>query len=229
MPGQNFQSEGEDSISLGNSMCLQVVNEFGEQVDQFSLAVKTLTTNGIILNIEQVADKCRTGLSQERNVLFKVYSPDIGGMVELPGIILWTRTNGDDAALTLGLELADPLPLSVRNILEENLSTVAQDMKLLWDYWDETKKPENPADLSEPVDSDHVISEALAASENPDISTGKSGNLIYWLGFGAILSGLALQFPQLEYLSFSGLVMMFGGSLIVAWKSVMSMRQKLVD
>ncbi len=51
------------------------------------------------------------------------------------------------------------------------------------------------------------------------------GNWLYWIGFGIILSGLAMQFPQSEYLGFSGIVMMFCGSLLVAWKSIMSMRQ----
>ncbi len=57
----------------------------------------------------------------------------------------------------------------------------------------------------------------------------RNGFWIYWLGFGTILSGLAMQLPQSEYISFSGLVMMFGGSLTVAWKSVISMWEKPVD
>jgi hypothetical protein len=226
---QNLQSGRQNSLSFENSLCLQVVNKFGEEVDQFSLAVKTLTTTGVILNIQQLENNCKTEICKGRDVLFKVYSADIGGMVELPGKILWTRNNEDDTALTLGLELLDPLPPSIRNILEGNMSTGAKDMKLLWDYWDETKKTMNSSDLSEPVDSVLVISKACAVSEKPEIRISRNGFWIYWLGFGTILSGLAMQLPQSEYISFSGLVIMFGGSLTLAWKSVISLWEKPVD
>ena len=109
------------------------------------------------------------------------------------------------------------------------MSTGAKDMKLLWDYWDETKETMNSSDLSEPVDSVPVISKACAVSEMPEIRLSRNSSWIYWLGFGTILSGLAMQLSQSEYFSFSGLVMMFGGSLTVAWKSVIRMWEKTVD
>ena len=67
-------------------------------------------------------------------------------------------------------------------------------------------------------------------SDLPEVSQEQGenngrGNWLYWIGFGIILSGLAMQLPQLEYLGFAGIVMMFCGSLLVAWKSIMSLRQ----
>ena len=44
----------------------------------------------------------------------------------------------------------------------------------------------------------------VASDERADACN--KGGWWYWFGFGAILSGLAMQFPQSEYLGFFGLL-----------------------
>jgi hypothetical protein len=122
-------------------------------------------------------------------------------------------------------------------MLEANMSIGAKDMKVLWDYWDEIQETAVPTELPEQVtpvsltpDMDAAVEELVlkpdkgAAAEEPADPEHRA-NRLYWFGFGAILSGLAMQFPQSEYLGFSGLIVMFFGSLMVAWKSILSMWQ----
>jgi hypothetical protein len=97
-------------------------------------------------------------------------------------------------------------------------------MKVLWDCWDEIQEfalPIDPPEPGEPVTP--VPDPHLALEEQAD----KVVNHIwmYWLGFGAIVSGIAMQFSRSEYLGLSGLIVMFLGSLLLAWKSIMGMRQ----
>ncbi len=146
-------------------------------------------------------------------------------MIKVPGKILWTRNREGDSGITLGLELLEPLPLPVRHTLEANMSIGAKDMKVLWDYWDEIQESAGPAEIAEPVAPAILVQDNAARTRLRRQETVGKGSWLYWVGFVAIICGLALQFPQSEYLGFSGLIVMFLGSLVVAWKSVTSMWQ----
>jgi hypothetical protein len=220
---QEVQSDRQNCHNLETPIFLQLLNDLGERSGQLSVAVKTLATTGVILDIQHLGDVLINDMYKGQNVLLQVYSADGGGQVELPGKILWIRNNSEAVTGTLGLELLGPLPLSIRHALENSMSIGAKDMKVLWDYWDETNDTVTAADLSE-ASSFFPNPEACEAFEELESSIGKEHNWAYWIGFATILSGLAMQLPQSEYLGLYGLLMMFGGSLAVAWKSVMRMR-----
>ena len=145
-------------------------------------------------------------------------------MVEVPGKILWTRNREGDPGVTLGVELLEPLSLPLRHALEANMAIGAKDMKVLWDYWDEIQESATAGELADAVRPAPAPTNHRVASDERADACNKGG-WWYWLGFGAILSGLAMQFPQSEYLGFFGLLLMFSGSSVVAMKSLRSMRQ----
>ena len=223
MLGDVVQSDPEHHPDPEILFTLQVLN--GEKTDQLPAAVKNLTTTGVILDVECLDADAKKAIRKDREGVLKVTSEDGGSLIALSGKILWTRDHKDDVAVTLGLELFEPVPLPVRHLLEANLDIGAKDMKVLWDYWDEIKEKTGTDDVFEPENYAPPMADACESFEQPDNSNGKSENRLYWTGFGTILSGLAMQVPQSEYLGFAGVVIMFGGSLLVAWKSLISMRQ----
>jgi hypothetical protein len=224
MMGQTSQIDPGKNFYPYKFLSFQVINDAGEEISHFPVAVKNLTTAGVILEILHLDNGLKTDSFKGIEGLLTIVAHDDRIMAEVPGRILWTRNREGDAEITFGLELLEPLPLLVRQTLEANMSIGAKDMKVLWDYWDEiqaeaiTAEPSGP-ERTLPLASDH----GATAEEQTD--TMSRSNWLYWVGFGAIASGLAMQFPQSEYLGFSGLVTMFFGSLVVAWRSIMSMRQ----
>ncbi len=188
------------------------------------MAVKNLTTAGVILEILHLDNGFKPDSLRGQEGLFTMISQNDSITVRVPAKILWTRTRDGDSGITLGLELLEPLPLPVRHTLEANMAIGAKDMKVLWDYWDEIHESDSFDEIAEPVATATSEQDAAVALDY-EADNHVKGNGIYWVGFGAIICGLGLQFPQSEYLGFSGLVVMFLGSLVVALKSLTSMRR----
>jgi hypothetical protein len=222
MLGDVSQSDSKNPVPE-ISLYLQVLD--GAEAGQLPAAVKNLTTTGVILDVECLNSDAKTAICKDREGFLKVTSEDGSGLIELPGKILWAREHKDETAVTLGLELLEPLPLPVRHLLEADLDIGAKDMKVLWDIWDEINENTDGVDVSEPEKLVLAMADAGKSADQTDNSDAKSENTLYWAGFGTILAGLAMQLPQSEYLGFAGLVIMFGGSMLVAWKSLISMRQ----
>lgn len=215
-------------------LSLQLFETTGEEVCHLPVTVKNLTTGGAVLELLESADiLVDDHLKGLQGFLLGNGDRD-GLLVKVPAKILWTKKHEADTAATLGLELLKPLPLSMRHALEDNLASGARDMKVLWDYWDEMQQ-DAASDALEvaltPMAARPVAATAAATKANPTsiarppVATQNSGGWIYLVGFGAIVIGVALQYPQSEQLAFSGLVVMFLGSLVVAGKSLSSMWQ----
>jgi hypothetical protein len=228
--GQTFQTDPENCQDPCRSLSLQLYNEVGKEAGHLAVAVKNLTTAGVILEILHPDNGSKNENLKGREGLLSVMTQNDCGMIKVPGRVLWTRNHEGDGGVTLGLELLQPLPLPVRHILEADMAIGAKDMKFLWDYWDEIQESAGPPQLAEPAEpASFVQDNAVALNHEPDSDCGTDiagkGNWLYWVGFIAIICGLALQFPQSESLGFPGLIVMFLGSLVVAWKSIMSMWQ----
>jgi len=215
-------------------LSLQLTETTGAHVCHLPVTVKNLTTGGVVLELLESADiSVDDHLKGLQGHLLGNSERD-GLLVKVPAKILWIKKQEADAAATLGLELLKPLPLSMRHALEDNLASGARDMRVLWDYWDEMQQTSAPDDLEVafPPDPAKAIASPPAATKTKPISAAapaaaaqSSGGWVYLVGFGAIITGVALQYPQSEQLAFSGLVVMFLGSLVVAGKSLSSMWQ----
>jgi hypothetical protein len=228
--GQTFQTDPENCQDPCKSLSLQLYNEVGEEAGHLLVAVKNLTTAGVILEILHPDNGSKNESLKGREGLLTVMTQNDCAIIKVPGKVLWTRSHEGDRGVTLGLELLQPLPLPVRHILEADMAIGAKDMKFLWDYWDEIQESAGPPQIAESAEPAIFVQDtAVALNHEPDSDCGPDnagkGNWLYWVGFIAIICGIALQFPQSEFLGFPGLIVMFLGSLVVAWKSVMSMWQ----
>lgn len=218
------QSDGQYCPKLENSLAVQIVNETGDKIN-LPAAVKTLTSTGATLTIQMPDTVVRDQIQKGQPVLLRINSGAGRDLVELPGKILWTRNHQDDPAVTLGLEMTEPLPISIRHALEDGMSINASDMRVLWDNWDAINDRAVPALLS---DQSIVNSPAaVEASESPPANIAQESYLSYWIAFAIILSGIVLQFSHLEYLNIFGFFMMFAGSITLASKSILSLRPRI--
>jgi hypothetical protein len=224
MTGQQSQGDLEKASESYPSLSLQFSSGLEKETRQLPVVVKNLTTVGVILEILHLESGLNTEGLKGGEGVFKIPAQDDQVMIEVPGKILWSRKREDTAGLTVGLELLGPLPLPVRQRLEAQMGIDATDMKVLWDYWDEIQESAGPADLAIPLPAVPATPDSVVDFQEQADTRG-SHDWLYWLGFGGILAGLALQFPQSEDLGVSGLVAMFFGSMVIAWKSIMSMRQ----
>jgi hypothetical protein len=204
-------------------LSLQILDDTGGEEAHLAVTVKNLTMTGVILDSQHQDTQAKTDMLKGREGLLLIEVTPGSELAKIPGKILWTRNHEDNGAVTLGMEIVEPLPASLRHALEANMAIGAKDMKVLWDYWDEIQEESNVAEATE-------VQNVFPLAETPEISPGEAeaedgGNWLYWLGFGVILAGLAMQLPEMEYLGFCGIGMMFGGSALVAWKSIMSIRE----
>jgi hypothetical protein len=232
MMGQTSQPDSKKNLEFHKMLSFKLVNDDREEICRFPVAVKNLTTAGAILEILHLDEGLKTNNFKGCDGILQIIAQDDRTMVEVPGKILWTRNRENGSGVTLGVEVLEPLPLSVRQTLESNLPIGAKDMKVLWDYWDEIQESAVPDEKPQPVKDEipkpvKSVTPALKHLETSEVQAdiGGRGNWLYWVGFGAIISGLGMQFPQSEYLGFSGLLIMFSGSILVACKSVISMWQ----
>jgi hypothetical protein len=223
MSGQVLQADGENDPNRENPLDLEIISEGGANL-KLPVALKTLTTTGATLTMRGMDQVVQQQIQKGQQIILNIHSGEAGGIVELPGKILWTRNHKDDPAMTLGLEMTAPLLPSIRKTLEAYIPINAKDMKVFWDCWDETNKSEVPAEAAGP--GIFKIPEDNEGSPDTKEKVSKKENSTYWIGFGSILSGIVMQLPHLEYLTILGILMMFGGSIAIASKSIMSMLGK---
>jgi hypothetical protein len=224
MTGPISQLDPENTTELFKSLFFQIGDRSEADSSHLAVVVKNLTTGGAILDTHDLNGEINTDNFKGREGLLKVIALDDTVLIEVPGKILWTRNREDATGVTLGLELLAPLPLSIRQMLEAQMDIGARDMKVLWDYWDEIQvSGAAPPQPKEEISIPDELAHHADSQEKGKPSTNH--NWLYGLGFGAILGGIALQYPDSDYLGFVGVIGMFLGSMVVAWKSIMSMRQ----
>lgn len=223
------QSEPLPSRHPDFHLSLQLFDAAGEETCHVPVIVKNLTTGGVVLEVlESLNQPADNYLKGSQGFLLGNGDHD-GLLIKVPAKVLWTKKHDEENVATLGLELLKPLPLSMRHALEDNLAVGAKDMKVLWDYWDEMRQETTPEQLvaapSPAADMPTTPDAIPLPAESPQAEPNHASGWIYGVGFAAILTGVALQYPQSEQLAFTGLVVMFLGSLVVAGKSLSSMWQ----
>ena len=222
--GQTCRPDPEKFLESYKSLSFQLLNDNKEEICKFPVAVKNLTMAGVILEILHLDEDLKTDNFKGCEGVLQVIAQDDPMMVKVPGKILWTRNREGDSGITLGVEVLEPLSMPIRHTLEANMAIGAKDMKVLWDYWDEIQESALAVELADAVGPAPPPTNHRVAPEER-VDAGNKGGWWYWLGFGAIVFGLAMQFQQSEYLGFYGLLTMFSGSLVVAMRSIISMRQ----
>jgi len=73
-----------------------------------------------------------------------------GEFTELQGAVNWARytvTDRENGRLSLGLKLADPNP-SAQKLLNDQILHTTEDIKTLWDRWDQARRIPEPAAFS---------------------------------------------------------------------------------
>lgn len=222
VPATQFNSvNGYESYK---SLHFQLVDGSDGKTGHFPVVVKNLTTVGVILEILQLDNGYNSESLKGVKGFLKIIAQDDCLMAEVPGRILWTRHREGEAGATMGLELLEPLPLPVRQMLEANMAISSKDLKVLWDYWDEIKETATPPELPQPASPVPVALDHAEIS-GEQLHPNTRSQSMYWVGFGAMMSGFAMQFSQSEYLCLSGLAVIFFGSLLVAFKSILSFWQ----
>ncbi len=139
-------------------------------------------------------------------------------MAYLAGKILWAR--GEDGSYTVGLDFTEPLPTGVRRTLESQMEIASKDIKELWDQWDQIHGRRQPAPPAITAAAPATPLKTTADKAGEEVEDAGAGRSTYWVGFGVIAAGAAMQFIGPDYLKFSGLVLIIYGSALVALKSI---------
>ena len=142
--GQISRPDPEKSLESYKLLSFQLLNDAKEEICKFPVAVKNLTTAGVILEILHLDEDLKTDNFKRCEGVLQIIAQDDRTMVELPGKILWTRNREGDSGVTLGVELSEPLSMPLRHALEADMAIGAKDMKVLWDYWDEIQESAVP-------------------------------------------------------------------------------------
>ena len=130
-------------------MSLQLFDAPDGEASQLAVTVKNLTTTGVILASQHQDISAKTETLKGREGLLLIEITPGSELAKIPGKILWTRNHEDNESVTLGLEILEPLSSPLRHALEASMSIGAQDMKVLWDYWDEIQEKTSTAEVIE--------------------------------------------------------------------------------
>jgi hypothetical protein len=221
LPANQFNLVGLEPYK---SLDFQLLGSEGTS-GHFPVIVKNLTTVGVILEILHLDNGYKTEDLKGIEGFLKIIAQDDTMMMEVPGRILWTNNRNGNKGATLGLELLEPLPLPVRQMLEANMAISSKDMKVLWDSWDEIKETATPPALPQPASPVPVALDNVMVS-GEQVNPIARHQWLYWAGFGIIFSGFIMQVHQSEYIGLFGLAAIFSGSLLVAFKSILSIIEK---
>jgi hypothetical protein len=185
----------------------------------YSVNVKSLTTNGIILETINIAAGINPESLKGKESLIMIPSSSPAGLARVGSKILWARLREEDQPdLVMGLEFKDPLSLPLRQALESHLPISAKDMKGLWDQWDQVHgiQLDGKTELEAVVpDQSTPLAPRPSPAEEPHPGWGS-----YYVGLGVITAGAALQFTDADYLNFSGFILVIYGSFVIAVKSL---------
>ena len=157
------------------------------------VVIRNLSTGGVTLTVANPGDILDWDRYRGEACVLRVEDPEGGEPVNIKAQITWTRFGGtDQPPLSLGLRLIKA-PVNAISRLSNLLPHPSQDMKRLWDRYDQVRKG--------PANSDWV-------------------QYCYTVGMGLLLGGLVLQFAHSPVYKVCGWGFWLFGSLGIAGKII---------
>ena len=164
--------------------------------------IRNLSTGGVTLAVTNPWDIPDWDRYRGTDCVLRVEDPEGGEPFPIRAKITWTRSGGTgQPPLSLGLQLIKP-PGEAISLLSSLLPHTSQDIKGLWDRYDQVRKS--------PEHSDWV-------------------NHCYLAGLVLLLSGLVLQFSSSPAYKICGWVLWLLGTLGIAGKIIRPFWQKQVS
>lgn len=171
-------------------MILQIDRGGGEAPLQFAAVIRNLGAGQATLEVTNPWTIVDWETLKGRKGRLRLLSDGTGKTIEIPGIVTWARYTVQDQEnghLDLGLELTDPDRL-VHQLLFEQITHTSEDIKGLWDRWEQTRQ------------------------------TSEAGPFSTKLGFAAttlLIGALAMQFVDAQGFKMFGWVLWVCGTLLV--------------
>jgi hypothetical protein len=181
------------------ALWLEIVDQETKSPRLIPVRIRNLSTGGVTVTVTNPWDIPDWDRCRGEDCVLRVEDPGGGEPVNIKASIAWTRS-GDTGQppLTLGLQLIKP-PGEAINRLSNLLTHTSQDIKGLWDRYDQVRKS--------PVNSDLM-------------------HHCYIAGLVLLLGGLVLQFAGSHGYKVCGWGLWGLGSLGIAGKIIRPFRQK---
>jgi len=178
---------------------LEIADREGKTPRLIPVRIRNLSTGGVTLTVTNPRDIPDWDRYRGEDCVLRVEDPGGGEPVNIKANIAWTRSGiGGQLPLSLGLQLIKPPGEAIRQ-LSNLLPHTSQDIKGLWDRYDQVRKS--------PGNSDVV-------------------RHCYIAGLVLLLGGLVLQFAGSPGYKVCGWVLWGLGSLGIAGKIILPFWQK---
>jgi hypothetical protein len=183
----------------GSSLRLEIIDQGDKTPHLIPVHIRNLSTGGVTLSVTNPWTIPDWDQYRDKACVLRVENPGGGEPVNIKARIAWTRSGDpNQPPLSLGLHLIKPSDEAISR-LSNLLPPTSQDIKGLWDRYDQARKS--------PEHSDWV-------------------NHCYLAGLVLLLSGLVLQFTGPPGYKGWGWVLWLLGSLGIAGKIIRPFRLK---
>ena len=189
MTSSHFKAQAE--IAGSSALRLEIARQETNTPLLIPVLIRSLSTRGVTLTMTNPGDIPDWDRYRGEACVLRVEDPEGGQPIEIKAQITWTRFGGTgQPPLSLGLQLIKP-PGNAISRLSNLLPHTSQDMKRLWDRYDQVRKS--------PANSVLV-------------------QYCYIAGIGLLLGGLVLQFASSHVYKVCGWGLWLLGSLGIAGK-----------
>ena len=196
MTSGHFKPQAETQGS--HALRLEIADQETKTHRLIPVLIRNLSTGGVTLTVTNPWDIPDWDRYRGEDCVLRVDESGSGGAINIRAKIAWTRTgDAGQPPLSLGLQLVKP-PVEAISRLSNLLPQTSQDIKQLWERYDQVRKsPENP---------DWVYR-------------------CYIAGLALLVCGLVLQFAGPQGYKGWGWVLWVLGSLGIAGKIIRPFRQ----
>jgi hypothetical protein len=195
MTSSHFKAQAE--IAGSPALRLEIARQETNTPLLIPVLIRSLSTRGVTLTMTNPGDIPDWDRYRGEACVLRVEDPEGGQPLAIKAQITWTRFGGTgQPPLSLGLQLIKP-PGNAISRLSNHLPHTSQDMKRLWDRYDQVRKS--------PANSVLV-------------------QYCYIAGIGLLLSGLVLQFASSPVYKVCGWGLWLLGSLGIAGKIIRPFR-----
>jgi hypothetical protein len=140
--------ESRRRVPEASALILQIDRSIEGSPQCFPAIVRNLVDGVVTLEINNLWAFPNWETLKGRGGCLKLHSGN-GGVTDLQGTVTWsgyTALDLDRGQLHLGLKLADPS--SAQKLLSSYLPHITEDIKSLWERWDQAREAPEPAALS---------------------------------------------------------------------------------
>jgi len=192
-----FKTEAE---TIGSpALRLEIAGQEAKTPHLIPVLIRNLSAGGVTLTVTNPWDIPDWDRYRGEDCVLWVEDPVGGEPINIRAQIAWTRFGGpNQPPLSLGLHLVKPPGEAIR-LLSNLLFHTPQDIKGLWDRYDQVRKSPEKSDLV---------------------------HQCYIAGLGLLLGGLLLQLAGSPAYQMYGWVLWLLGSLGIAGKIIRPLRQK---